>query len=390
MRTSALSKSARDLQPSVFAQLTPKINELGDRCIPLHIGDTYRLPPEAALDAIRALAQNGLSSTRYFKYSHPFGRAELLEELTLKLERDNGIKVGTSCLQVTCGATQALCAVAQTFLDPNDEIVVLCPHWPLIRGIVKTVGGRVVDAPFAEAVADPDTVLGPLLSERTKAIYFANPNNPDGQLLSRVEAERLYRFAALHDLYLWSDEAYEHIVFDGREKVSIAEFDNDVEKRRVMSVFTFSKSFGMAGMRVGYVVGPTEVMSCLRRVSTHQIYDLSDLNQEVVLAALRQPRADYQSYLKAQQEEYQKARDLLHSAFPNSPLSPGGAYLFVPFESQKAAWAHLLAWLEGGVSSAPGEAFGSLHPHCLRLCFTATPFARLEEAVSIIRQIGPQ
>jgi len=372
----------------VFAELTPKIRELGDRCIPLHIGDTYRLPPQASLEAVREVGTLGLETTRYFKYTHPFGNPQLIEELVGKLWRDNAIATDADCIQVTCGATQGLCAIAQTFLDPGDELIVLCPHWPLIRGIVETVGGVVVDAPFKEAIAAPEEVLLPLLTRRTKAIYLANPNNPDGQLLNRAQAERLYRFATDNDLALWSDEAYEHIVFDGHEKVSLATLDNEAEKPRVVSVFTFSKSFGMAGLRVGYVVGPKDVMTCLRRVSTHQIYDLSDINQVAALAALQQSAEDYHGYLKEQTEVYRKARNLLHSAFPQAPLSPGGAYLFVPFESKEQAWKTMLAWLEEGVSSAPGEAFGGLHPHCLRLCFTATTHERLSEAVTIIERVG--
>lgn len=381
-----LSQTARLLRPSVFSELTPKIKALGERCIPLHIGDTYRLPPEAALSALKKAASEELHSTRFFKYTHPFGQAELLQALVEKLQRDNRIETDTGCIQVTCGATQALCATAQTVLDPGDEVIVLCPHWPLIRGIVQTVGGKVVDASFARSVIDPETTLGPLLTEKTRAIYFANPNNPDGHLLDGPAGKRLYDFAAQHNLYLWSDEAYEHLVYDQQERVSLAQFDNGQAEKRVISIFTFSKSFGMAGLRVGYAVGPEQVISALRRVSTHQIYDLSELNQAAALAALTQPRDQYQAYLKTQVQEYQSARNLLHAALPEADLPPGGAYFFVPFESKEAAWKQMLAWLEAGVSSAPGEAFGGLHPHCLRLCFTAVPYSRLEQAVEVLKR----
>lgn len=377
-----LSRTAQLLKPSVFSQLTPKIKELGARCIPLHIGDTYRLPPRPALDALHNLK---LDSTRFFKYTHPFGRPALLEQLVEKLAQDNGITTTTDCIQVTCGATQALCATAQTFLDPGDELIVLCPHWPLIRGIVQTVGGTVVDAPYSESVLDPDTVLGPLVTPKTKGIYFANPNNPDGQLLDRQKSKALYDFAQRHDLYLWSDEAYEHIVFDDHEKLSMASLDNGAGKKRVISIFTFSKSFGMAGLRVGYVVAPAEIMNAIRSVSTHQIYDLSDVNQEAALAALQQPQEQYREYLESQRLAYQEARDLLHSAFTDCPLSPGGAYLFVPFGDRDEAWDTMLRWLDKGLSSAPGEAFGGLHSNYLRLCFTATPKEVLQRAVDIIK-----
>jgi aspartate/methionine/tyrosine aminotransferase len=141
-------------------------------------------------------------------------------------------------------------------------------------------------------------------------------------------------------------------------------------------------------MRVGYVVAAAPIMDAVRKVSTHQIYDLSDLNQEAALAALTQLPEEYSSFLAEQTAEYGKARDLLHSVFPNMAKSPGGAYLFVPFEDREQAWSTMVAWLDQGVSSAPGEAFGGLHPHCLRLCFTATPYDQLEKAVEIIRKVG--
>lgn len=365
--------------------MTPKIKALGDRCIPLHIGDTYRLPPSSVLNRLR---EAELNSTRFFKYTHPYGEVDLIEALVEKLKRDNQIKTSPDCLQITCGATQGLCALAQTMLDPGDELVVLCPHWPLIRGIVETIGGRVLDAPYAESIANPHEVLAPLLTERTKAIYLANPNNPDGQLLDREKASRLYDFAKQKDLFLWSDEAYDHLVYDGNEKVSLASLDQAEEHPRVVSVFTFSKSFGMAGMRVGYVVGPPEIMASVRRVSTHQIYDLSGLTQEAALAALNQPLQDYRDYLEDQVGAYQRARDLLLTAFRECPVPQGGAYLYVPFESGEAAWSAMMRWLEQGVSSAPGSAFGGLHPHCLRLCFTATGIEKLEQAVEIIKRVG--
>lgn len=368
--------------------MTPRIRELGERCLPLHIGDTYRLPPARARQALLAAA--AVESTRFFQYTHPFGRPELLEALAAKLQTDNDIRVTADCLQVTCGATQALACVAQGCLDRGDEVLVLCPYWPLIKGIVQTVGGVPVEVSFEAAARDPEAVLGPLVTERTRAIYFANPNNPDGRLLAEGEARALHAFASSRGLFIWSDEAYEHIVFDGHPRISIQSLDNGVENPCVISVFTFSKSFGMAGLRIGYVVACKAVMATLRRVCNHQIYNLADLAQEAVLAALTAPADEYQAFLREQTRAYQEARDVLQQAFPELEKPPGGAYLFVPCASKEASWRTLHAWLDRGVCSAPGEAFGSFHEHCLRLCFTAVPLNRLREAVAILKDVGIQ
>ncbi len=387
MSESVVSRSALNLRPSVFAELMPRIQALDERCIPLHIGDTYRLPPKAARQALREAALECADSTRFFQYTHPVGRPELLQALAAKLEADNGIHVTPDCLQMTCGATQALSAVAQTHLDPGDEVIVCCPYWPLIRGIIETVGGVVVYASLKEATEDPEGCLGSLVSDRTKAIYLANPNNPDGRLLNLDQARGLHRFASSKGLLLWSDEAYEHIVFDGREKVSLQSLDKDSERPCVVSVFTFSKSFGMAGLRIGYVAGPKDFMPSLRRVCNHQIYNLSDLVQGAALAALSMPPESYRAFLDTQRDDYQKARDLLATAFPKAEVAPGGAYLFLEFESVEQSWLALNAWLAEGLCSAPGEAFGPLHHHYLRLCFTAVAPERLEDAVAIVKRV---
>lgn len=383
-----LAQSALTLRPSVFAELAPRLKELGERCLPLHIGDTYRLPPLWAREALQRAASE--KSTRFFCYTHPFGRPELLEALAEKLWNDNGVRLAPDGLQVTCGATQALATVAQACLDPGSEVIVLCPHWPLIRGIVETVGGRVLDASLDAAVRDPEAVLAPLVSERTRAIYLANPNNPDGRLLTREEAKALHDFAVSRKLWIWNDEAYEHIVFDGREKVCLQSLDNGISAPCVISVFTLSKSFGMAGLRLGYIAAPSKVMETLRRVCNHQIYNLSDLLQEAALACLNVSSQEYLEFLEEQRRDYQKARDLLHQAFPDTEKPQGGAYLFIPCAGKEASWRTLRAWLDCGVSSAPGEAFGSLHTNYLRLCFTAVPPDRLQQAGKILQDIGLQ
>lgn len=370
----------------MFAEIAPRIAELGSKCLPLHIGDTYRLPPEFARLSLQRAVKD--ASTRYYHYTHPFGRRALLEAIAEKLERENHIGVGPEGLQVTCGATQALATVAQSYLDPGDEVIVLCPHWPLIQGIVLTVGGVLVEADYTQAVASPEATLGPLVNERTRAIYFANPNNPDGRQLTEEEAKGLHHFALTRGIALWSDEAYEHILLDASKHYSIQALDAGIDKPLTVSIFTFSKSFAMAGMRVGYLAASPELMVSMRRVCNHQIYNLSDLAQEAALAALTAPIDEYRAYLNEQAQAYRQARDLLASALPCVTVPSAGAYLWVNCVSAPAARHTLFSWLDRGVTSAPGEVFGTKFAHCLRLCFTSLPLERLKEAVEIIAQVG--
>lgn len=364
----------------MFAELTPKIAQLGERCIPLHIGDTYRQPPAGVKEALARAAQD--LSTRYFHYSHPFGRPDLLQAIASRVNREQGVEVGPENIQISCGATGALAVVAQSMLNPGDEVIVLGPFWPIIRGIVQVVGGVTVEVDYKVAVQDPKGVLTPLISERTKAIYFANPNNPDGYMLSEPEARALYAFAEANGLFLWCDEAYEHIVFDGRRHFPMLSLDNGRDKPCVVSVFTFSKSFAMAGLRIGYILAKSPLIEVMRRVCNHQVYSISALIQEAAWAALSSP--EYQDYLLQQRLAYQEARDELLLAFPKVAPPLGGAYLWIDCGSAQSARNTVLAWLDQGVSSAPGEAFGSSYARYIRLCYTSVSIERLRQARDIL------
>lgn len=386
---SVLSDSARNLRPSVFSQILPRIQALGDRAVPLHIGDTYRLPPEPARAALLRAAEESQQSTRFFAYTHPQGRPQLRDALAQKLRRENGIPSAPERVQITCGATQGLAASAQAILNPGDEVLLLSPHWPLIRGVLQSVGATFREVSYSQAVRDPHAVLTPLLGPRTRAVYLANPNNPDGAVLGVEQASYLYRFAEEHELFILADEAYEHILYDGVERGSLGALDEPSgQTGRVLSVFTFSKSFGLAGLRIGYVSGPASLMQGVVRVSTHQIYNLSDLVQEVALAAVGAPREEYNSFLRDQCRAYRQARDLLLEAFPTMQAPVAGAYLFVPFASGDEAWSVLEQWMEKGLCAAPGEAFGADFAHCLRLCFTAVPTEQIARAVQIVRTVA--
>lgn len=376
-----LSQVASGLRASVFARLADRFRTAPADFLPMHIGDTWRLPPEAA----RLERLDWSQAPPLYKYSHPFGLRPFLEDLAAKLERRNGIPATLEGLQITSGATQALGCAARTLLDPGDEVLVLAPFWPLIPGILALVGAVPVEVPFSSRLLErPDEDVQALLeqarTERTAAVYFATPNNPDGHVLTRDHLEGIAAFCRRHDLWCLSDECYEDILYDGRAHASVASLPGMAE--RTCSVFSFSKSYAMAGARVGYVAAPPRVAAVLRRVANHTVYNVSAAHQHAAHQALLHG----EEFLAESRRCYAEARDALVGGLgPRARAPHGAAYVFLDCGSPEAAWDLLERALDRGVATAPGADFGPSYAHCLRICFSSVPLAGVRRGASLLR-----
>lgn len=378
-----LSRSARGLRSSVFARLAERMKSLPADHYPLHIGDTWRRPPAPA----RLERIDWAQVPEIYRYSHPFGLSELLEAVAEKLRRKNGIAAEAEWVQITCGATHALFCAAHTVLDPGDEVLVLAPFWPLIPGVLGAAGARAVQVPcFDRLYRDPALDLRALLeacrTPKTRAIYFSNPNNPDGKVLEPHHLEALAEFCRDRDLWALADEVYEDYLYDGRTHRSLAALPGMAE--RTVTAFSFSKSYAMAGQRLGYAVGAPEVMRCLRRVCNHSVYNVSASMQYAALQALRHG----DSFLEESRRLYDIARRVMVEGLSGRvPVPEGGAYVFLELGSEAAMWDLVHRALDRGVVLAPGEAFGEEYRHCVRICFTALPEEGIRRAAAILREL---
>lgn len=360
-----VSSHVRSLRQSVFASLAEKMKALPEPPIGLHLGDTYAVPPDAArwegLD---------LSSPGNYRYSHPSGLPALLEELSAKLVRENGLAVTADWVQVTCGATHALHSAVHTLLEPDDGIILVAPYWPLFGGMVRCVGAVDHEMAFEDLEMRPGV----------KALYFANPNNPDGRVYTREELEHLATFAREHDLWVISDECYEHYLYDGNRHISIASLPGMAE--RTISVYSFSKSYAMAGHRVGYLCAHPQVMLWLRRLTNHSIYNLSPSLQKAALAMLRQGSDFTRRWSGTYEAARNRMAEVVRAARPQ-----GGAYFFPRFASAGRAWDFVERALLAGVAVAPGAAFGDAYAAHVRICFTCVDPPTLEKACQILSHI---
>jgi aspartate/methionine/tyrosine aminotransferase len=365
--------------------LQGRLGKHGADGVPLHLGDTYLPPPMAAREALEANAAD-------WRYGAPAGEASLLAALAAKLRAKNGFSWATEQhLQVTVGATAALAAAARAIVDPGDEIICPTPHWPLIRGIVTNAGGVAVEAPlsqtlYADARADAAALLEPHIGPRTVALYVTTPNNPDGKQLTPQHLAQLAELARRHDLWVLADEVYEDLAF-AAPHASIAALPGMAE--RTLTVFSLSKSYAIAGHRLGYVVGAAEPMHALRKIANHTVYNVPSLLQRAALALVTSPSS--QAWLEETRALYRTLRDEAGRLLPAPHFVPDGAtYLFADLSRWAPAgdlWPLVEKLLDAGVSIAPGEQFGRDFSRHARLCFTAVPVERLRVGLARLADV---
>jgi len=385
-RAPRFSPSSEQLRASVFARLAHKIRAIGRPVVPLHIGDTCLAPPDSGRFE---RATQGLPPEVY-RYGHPYGADALIEAVVARVKTLNGLDWATrDCVQISNGATQAIDAFMRCILAPGDEVLLCAPFWPLIRGIVRANGGVPVEVPLYDAARDgpPARLVDRLeaaLTPRATCLYFNTPNNPEGTVLTRSQIEALGAFAARHDLWILSDEAYEAFAY-ARPHVSIASLPGLAA--RTATAYTASKTFAMAGARVGWLVASPEVTDVVRRVSNHTVYNVAAPMQRAVFGAL----TDGDAWLAGARERYERSAALVVERL-RARFSPpeGGVFVFLDLREplcERPIWAFLDACLEAGVSLAPGEPFGEAYGQWARLCFTAVPEPELAEAIDTLNGV---
>ena len=372
---------------SIFARLVEKLKSFQGDVIPLQIGDTYLLPPPAG-----RLCATRLGDDRdLYAYGPAPGWPPLLEAITEKVRSRNRIPIEPGGVQVTAGATHALACAVGALLDPGDEMILLTPHWPLIRGIAQSRSVVSVEVPFsqmllAEPDLDPYALLARAVSAKTRAIYICSPNNPDGMVLDEAVLGAVARVAEQAGLWVLSDEVYEDYTYD-RPHVSFASLPGMAA--RTVTVFSFSKSYGQAGLRVGYVTGPRPVIEAVRKMSNHSVYNVPHALQRAALASL----TDGHGFPDEARARYRQARDLAIANLCIPVRVPqGSTYLFLDLAGQEGTCAEgCLPVLEriasAGVLLAPGAPFGAAYADWARLCFTAVPEDRLLEGIARINRV---
>jgi len=318
-------------------------------------------------------------------YLQTTGIPPLLDLLSAKLRTVNHIPVGSRDeVMVTTGGIHALYVLFQALLEPGDEVVLPDPQWPPAAGNILAAHGTPVGCPLHEQLGWRWDLseLAAKLTPRTRAIYVNSPQNPTGGVLTRADVDAIAGLCRERNLWLVSDEAYEDIVYDGVEHVSPASLPDMYE--RTLSMFTFSKSYAMTGLRLGYLaVQDPGLRERIKKVLFYTASNVSSVVQYGGLGALE----GSQDCIAGFREELKARRDLFYDGIRASAAGvltgepPRGA--FYAFLRIDPAWraeaqppAESLSWsmteyliAKGRIGCVPGVDFGRTGEGYIRFCF---------------------
>jgi aspartate/methionine/tyrosine aminotransferase len=329
-------------------------------------------------------------------YPDARGSLPLRKALVEKLGRENRIACDPDDIVITVGGTHALFLAVQGLIGPGDELLVLSPHWMALPKIVGfTAGSTYRSVPVYHELQDgslsPEALaarIAAAVGPKTRGIYLNTPNNPTGAMLDRDQLAAVAGVAIERDLWMISDEAYEHIVFDGTKHLSIAALPGMAE--RTLSVFTFSKTYAMTGWRVGYLVSPPSLRSSMGPLlsfySTHGVFPAV---QTAGVAAVTGPQDSVETMRRA----YEERRDLLLSGLAGQsairvPSPKGAFYVFADVSAARGnrdLWALVREWLGLGVAVLPGTAFGEDYKDWVRISL-ASRNDDIVRAAAILRE----
>jgi len=342
-------------------------------------GDVSFDAPDTVKDAMRRAIDENRSH-----YLQTTGVPRLLELLADKLRSRNGIPIGSPDeVLVTTGGIHALFITCQALLEPGDEVIIPDPEWPPCGGNITLARGVAVPCPLHERLGwryDLDQ-LASKITPKTRAIYLNSPHNPTGGVLTRADIEAIAALAARHGLWILSDEAYEDVVFDGTEHVSPASLPGMYE--RTISLYTFSKTYAMTGLRLGYVAAQDPLLR--ERMKKALFYTASNVASVVQFGGIgglegRQDTvAQYRQELQARRDLfYDGIRANAGSVFSGEP--PRGAfYAFLRIDpswvspagaKDSISWAmteYLIS--RGRIGCVPGADFGANGEGYVRFCF---------------------
>ncbi|HJM50882.1 MAG TPA: pyridoxal phosphate-dependent aminotransferase [Alphaproteobacteria bacterium] len=384
------------IQPSPTLAVTAKAQELraqGRDVISLGAGEPdFDTPDHVKQAAIKAIREG---ETHYTAVN---GTPALRQAIADKFKRENGLDYGLDQITVGCGGKQVLYNAIMATVDPGDEVIIPAPYWVSYPDIVLLAGGTpvIVGSSQESGFKVTPEALAAAITPKTKWLMLNSPSNPSGAAYSRAELAALGGVLADHpQVWVMSDDIYEHLIYDGFEFATMAQVVPELYQR-TLTLNGVSKAYAMTGWRVGYAGGPVEVIKAMAKIQSQSTTHTSSISQAAAVEALN----GTQDFLADWVETFRQRRDLvvgmLNQATGLSCLSPEGAFYVYPscaeLMGKKTPEGNVIAndgdfvtyLLESeGVAAVQGAAFG-LEPY-FRISY-ATSTEALEEACKRIQR----
>jgi aspartate aminotransferase len=362
--TIAISNKAKKMQREGIDVISMSIGE-PDFATPQHITD-------ACIDALKR------GETHYAPSN---GIPELLSAISEKITKENRVPCTPQQVIVACGAKDAIYEACEAVLNPGDETIILTPAWVSYEPCVQIAGGKIVKHAINPKTFQLDDSLLERVNAKTKMIIVNSPSNPTGAVFDMQSMKLVADLCTDYDLYAMSDEIYEKMTY-GKEHISLASL-GDMAQRSI-TINGFSKAYAMTGWRLGYAVGPLEIIREMSKVQQHSVSQATTFVMWGGVAALKGD----QSCVEEMRKEFDRRRKFVISelnlmGYETAPAD-GAFYAFVKVAGDDLEVAS--RWLEKGhVAATPGSAFYA--PGWIRLSY-ATSMERLKEAMGRIKRVG--
>ena len=387
-----LSDRVLNMSTSATLAMAAKARELrgeGRDIIGLSLGEPDFNTPDFIKDAaIQAIHDN------YNSYSPVDGYADLKQAIITKFKRDNNLDYTPSQIVVSTGAKQCLANIAGVMLNKGDEVILPCPYWVSYSDIVKLNEGVPVEV---QTTIDTDFKMTPeqlenAITPKTKMIWYSSPCNPSGSVYSKEELRALADVLVKYpDIYVVSDEIYEHINYIGGH-ASMAGFEDMYD--RTITVNGVSKAFAMTGWRIGFIGAPEKIARACNKLQGQITSGANCIAQRAVITALNEPPSRVQYMIDEFKERRDLVLELLNGIEGFKTNIPDGAFYVFPNVSyyfgktlhgtpiNNATDFSLYLLEEALVATVTGDAFGN--PDCIRISYAASK-AQIIEAIKRIK-----
>ena len=338
-----------------------------------------------------AAAVAACADPRWHRYTPAGGLPELKEAIVAKTTRDSGYAVAPSQVLVTNGGKQALYNAFAALLDPGDEVILPAPYWTTYPESIRLAGGIPVEVVTDEISGYRATVaqLEAARTERTKVLVFVSPSNPTGAVYSPSEVKAIGEWALANGIWVVTDEIYEHLVYGDAQFSSMPVLVPELADTCVV-VNGVAKTYAMTGWRVGWMIGPNDIVKAATNLQSHATSNVANVSQVAAIAALT---GDL-SAVEEMKVAFDRRRHLITGMLDaidgvDCPLPDGAFYVYPSVKGllgralrghpiRDSAQLASLILDEAEVAVVPGEAFGT--PGYLRLSY-ATSDADITEGV---------
>jgi len=390
-QTSGLSARVRAISESATLAVDARASAMRAAGRPV-IGFGAGEPDFPTPDYIVAAAQRACAEPRFHKYSPTPGLPELRDAIAAKTRRDSGLEVTASQVLVTNGGKQAVFEAFAALLDPGDEVLLPTPHWTTYPEAISLAGGVPVPVYTDEETGYLTSVdqLDAHRTERTKMLVFVSPSNPTGAVYPPALVAEIGRWAAAEGIWVVTDEIYEHLVYGTATFSSIPVQSPEIAERCVV-LNGVAKTYAMTGWRVGWMIGPPELIKAAANLQSHATSNVCNVAQAAALAAVSGDLSAVATMRAAFDRRRARMTAMLNDMDGVAcPLPEGAFYCYPsvkgvldrPIGGQVPQTSAELAELvldRAEVAVVPGEAFGT--PGYFRLSYALSD-TDLEEGLT--------